>query len=73
MVLRQCWVERIKPIIVLNKIDRLILEWKMSPVEAYDILCRLLENVNVLMAGFHSDDIAELDELFHNKLKVYLL
>jgi len=41
-VLRQAWVENIKPCLVLNKIDRLITEWKMSPTEAYHHLQKLL-------------------------------
>jgi ribosome assembly protein 1 len=34
-VLRQAWLERLKPCLVLNKLDRLITEVKMSPSEAY--------------------------------------
>ena len=30
-VLRQCWIDKLKPLLVINKIDRLITEWKLSP------------------------------------------
>ena len=47
-VLRQAWLENIKPVLVLNKIDRLILELKMSPTEAYVHLSHLLQQVMLL-------------------------
>ena len=31
----QAWQENIRPVLVLNKVDRLILEMKMSQLEAY--------------------------------------
>lgn len=34
-VLRQAWLERLTPCLVLNKLDRLILELKLTPLEAY--------------------------------------
>lgn len=45
MVLEQAWLEGIKPCLVLNKIDRLILELSMSPMEAYDHIRHVLEQV----------------------------
>eukprot|EP00981_Chlorochromonas_danica_P002199 scaffold437_cov168-Ochromonas_danica.AAC.16 len=38
--------ERMKPCLVLNKIDRLIVESRLSTTEAYHHLRRLIENVN---------------------------
>jgi ribosome assembly protein 1 len=40
--------ERMKPCLVLNKIDRLIVESRLSCTEAYHHLRRLIENVNAL-------------------------
>lgn len=40
--------ERMKPCLVLNKIDRLIVESRLSSTEAYHHLRRLIENVNAL-------------------------
>ena len=35
IVLQQAWAEGIKPVLVLNKIDRLVIETKLSPLDAY--------------------------------------
>lgn len=35
VALQQAWVENIKPILVLNKLDRFIMELKLSPLDAY--------------------------------------
>ncbi|XP_074650773.1 elongation factor-like GTPase 1 [Tubulanus polymorphus] len=48
VVLRQAWLENIKPVLVLNKIDRLINELKMTPQEAYLHLQQVLEQVNAV-------------------------
>lgn len=40
--LRQAWIEHIKPILVLNKIDRYILELKLSPLDAYYKIMQVL-------------------------------
>lgn len=57
-VLRQCWTENLKPILVLNKIDRLITELKFSAEEAYDHLQRVIENVNSVIGSFFQSDRA---------------
>lgn len=51
-VLRQTWNEKLKPLLVVNKMDRLITELKMSPGEAYTHLSKLLEQVNAVMGSF---------------------
>jgi ribosome assembly protein 1 len=51
-VLRQTWIEKLKPLLVINKMDRLITELKMSPAEAYSYLGKLLESVNAVMGSF---------------------
>ena len=55
-VLRQAWTENVTPILVLNKLDRLITEVKLTPLEAYLHLNRILEQVNALMATFSMDE-----------------
>ena len=44
-MLRQAWLENIRPVLVLNKFDRLILEVKMSPLEAFLHLQHILVQV----------------------------
>ena len=58
-VLRQAWIDKVKPILVLNKMDRLIVELKLTPQEAYIHLNRILEQVNAIMATFFTGDLME--------------
>ncbi|CAB1115634.1 unnamed protein product [Ectocarpus sp. CCAP 1310/34] len=52
-----------RPLLVLNKVDRLASELKLTPLEAWQHLHRLVENVNALTATLVSaDECAELDE-----------
>nr|KAJ3423316.1 Cytoplasmic GTPase/eEF2-like protein (ribosomal biogenesis) [Polyrhizophydium stewartii] len=53
------WTEKVKPILVLNKIDRLITELKMTPIEAYMQLNKVLEQVNAILGGFYSEELME--------------
>lgn len=46
VVLRQAWLEDIQPVLVLNKIDRLILETKLSPLDCYYHIAQVLEQVS---------------------------
>lgn len=60
-VLRQAWMERLKPILVINKIDRLITEIKLAPIEAHHHLTQLVEQVNAVMGSFHAGERMEDD------------
>lgn len=60
-VLRQTWTEHLKPILVINKIDRLITELRMSPGEAYVHMSKLLEQVNAVIGSFFQGERMEED------------
>ncbi|KAF8237165.1 P-loop containing nucleoside triphosphate hydrolase protein [Tricholoma matsutake] len=60
-VLRQAWQDRLRPILVINKFDRLITELKLAPVEAQHHLARLIEQVNAVMGSFFAGDRMEDD------------
>ena len=60
-VLRQTWIEHLKPVLVINKIDRLITELKMSSGEAYTHLAKLLEQVNAVIGSFFQGERMEDD------------
>ncbi|KAJ3051247.1 Cytoplasmic GTPase/eEF2-like protein (ribosomal biogenesis) [Rhizophlyctis rosea] len=60
-VLRQAWQESVRPILVLNKVDRLITELKLSPTEAYTHMNKILEQVNAIMGTFHNENMMEAD------------
>lgn len=66
-VLRQVWLEKLKPILVINKIDRLITELKMTPAEAYLHLERVLEGVNAVIGGFFAGERMEEDLLWRER------
>ena len=72
-VLRQTWTEHIKPILVINKMDRLITELKMSPLEANSHLAKLIEQVNAVVGSFYQGERMEDDlkwrENLENKLR----
>jgi ribosome assembly protein 1 len=60
-VLRQAWLEKLRPLLVINKIDRLIWELKMSAGEAYTHLSRLVEEVNAVLGSFFQGERMEED------------
>ncbi|KIV87820.1 hypothetical protein PV11_03340 [Exophiala sideris] len=67
-VLRQVWMEKLKPLLIINKIDRLITELKMSPAEAYSHLERVLEGVNAVIGGFFQGERMEEDLQWREKM-----
>ena len=67
-VLRQSWIEKLKPVLVINKIDRLVTELKMSSTEAYTHLSRLLEQVNAVLGGFFQGERMEEDLQWREKI-----
>jgi elongation factor 2 len=55
-VLRQAMAEKVKPILLLNKLDRAFLELQMTPEEAYQNFRKAIESVNVIVAPFESEE-----------------
>ncbi|KAJ5620306.1 Ribosome assembly protein 1 [Penicillium lagena] len=68
-VLRQTWVEQLKPILVINKMDRLVTELMMSPSEAYAHLSRLLEQVNAVIGSFYQGERMEEDLQWRERME----
>lgn len=64
-VLRQAWLDNLKPILVINKMDRLIVELKLTPTEAYSHLSQLIEQVNAVMGSFFASERMEDDLRWH--------
>ncbi|GAB4824579.1 hypothetical protein Ancab_007452 [Ancistrocladus abbreviatus] len=63
-VLRQAWLEKLTPCLVLNKIDRLISELKLSPMEAYNRLLRIVHEVNGIMSTYKSEKyLSDVDSI----------
>lgn len=58
-VLRQAWLENIRPILVINKIDRLIMELKLTSQEAYMQLQKILGQVNAVTGSLFTSKVLE--------------
>lgn len=50
---------------MFNKIDRLILELRLSPIEAYHHLIRILEQVNAITGKLWASDRIEAETRRH--------
>jgi len=59
-VLRQAISERIKPILFVNKLDRVFLELHMDNEEAYQNFSRAIESVNVIIATYKDDKLGDV-------------
>jgi elongation factor 2 len=58
-VLRQALAEKIKPVLMVNKIDRGILELQVDGETMYQNFLRVIENVNVIISTYECDDMGE--------------
>lgn len=52
-VLRQAIGERVKPVLMVNKVDRALLELQLEPEECYQAFSRAIESVNVIIATYN--------------------
>ena len=55
-VLRQAWVEKVQPVVIINKIDKLITHRMLSPEEANAHLSKVLEQVNQVVGSLWAED-----------------
>lgn len=60
--LRQAWVENLKALLVINKVDRLITEQQMTPLDAYIRLQQLVEQINVIVGELFTSDVFSKEE-----------
>lgn len=51
-VLRQALAERIKPVLVINKVDRALLELQLGKEDLYNAFARTIESVNVVISTY---------------------
>ncbi len=59
-VLRQALTERIKPVLVINKVDRALLELQMDKESLYASLLRCVESVNVVISTYHDAALGDV-------------
>jgi elongation factor 2 len=55
-VLRQAIAERIKPLVLINKMDRAFLEFQLEQEDLYQTFQRIVESVNVIIDTYANDD-----------------
>jgi len=55
-VLRQAMQEKIRPILMINKVDRAIHELKLSPEEMYQRFLKVIEVVNSVISTYNDED-----------------
>jgi len=65
-VLRQAIAERIKPILFLNKLDRIFLELSMTPEEAFKSFRNSIESVNVIVETYNDESLGEIQVMPEN-------
>jgi elongation factor 2 len=58
-VLRQALNERIKPVLTVNKLDRMFLELLAEPEQIYQTLARTIESVNVVIATYQDTRLGD--------------
>ena len=59
-VLRQALSERIKPVVMVNKVDRALLELQLDPEEAYQSFFRTIQTVNVVIATYNDEKLGDV-------------
>jgi len=59
-VLRQALTERIRPVLFINKVDRVMLELQQDPEEAYQGFVKTIQNVNVVIATYNDPIMGDL-------------
>eukprot|EP00201_Polytomella_parva_P014391 CAMPEP_0175066456 /NCGR_PEP_ID=MMETSP0052_2-20121109/16521_1 /TAXON_ID=51329 ORGANISM="Polytomella parva, Strain SAG 63-3" /NCGR_SAMPLE_ID=MMETSP0052_2 /ASSEMBLY_ACC=CAM_ASM_000194 /LENGTH=785 /DNA_ID=CAMNT_0016333165 /DNA_START=42 /DNA_END=2396 /DNA_ORIENTATION=- len=63
-VLRQAWQEKVRPCLVINKIDRLATEIQLTPGEAALRFHQIVTHCNMIWSGFESEQfMREADSL----------
>ncbi|XP_017956107.2 elongation factor-like GTPase 1 [Drosophila navojoa] len=61
--LKQIYEEQLKPVLLLNKLDRLIMEKQMTPLDAYFHLTQVLEQVNAVLGSIFASDVLAKEDL----------
>ncbi|PHH56298.1 Elongation factor 2 [Ceratocystis fimbriata CBS 114723] len=59
-VLRQALGELIKPVVVINKVDRALLELQVSKEDLYQTFARTVESVNVIISTYSNKGLGDV-------------
>jgi len=58
-VLRQALGERIKPVLMVNKVDRALLELQLEQEEAYQSFAKTIETANVIISTYNDEKLGD--------------
>lgn len=72
LALKQAYTENIRPVLVLNKIDRLILEMQLTPLDTYVHLTQLLEQINAVVGELFATEVFENEESTIEKQVIFI-
>uniref|UniRef100_A0A182W053 Putative rRNA methyltransferase n=1 Tax=Anopheles minimus TaxID=112268 RepID=A0A182W053_9DIPT len=61
--LQQAYNEQLSTVLLLNKIDRLVLEKRLEPAEAYHHLAQVLEQVNAVVGNLFATDVFAREQI----------
>uniref|UniRef100_A0A182MQG0 Putative rRNA methyltransferase n=1 Tax=Anopheles culicifacies TaxID=139723 RepID=A0A182MQG0_9DIPT len=61
--LQQAYNEQLSTVLLLNKIDRLVLEKRLEPAEAYHHLAQVLEQVNAVVGNLFATDVLAREQI----------
>jgi len=59
-VLRQALGEKIKPVVIINKVDRGLLELQLTKEDLYQTFQRTIESVNVIIATYYDKTLGDM-------------
>jgi len=59
-VLRQALTERIKPVVIINKVDRALLELMVTKEDLFQSFSRTIESVNVIVSTYHDAALGDV-------------
>ena len=59
-ILRKAIGERIKPVLIVNKLDRIFLELNMTPDEAFKTFRNLIESDNVIVETYTDEKVGDI-------------
>ena len=66
-VLRQALMELIRPVLMINKVDRAFFELKHEPETIYQNFQRVIENVNVIISTYQKSDMMGDCQVYPNQ------
>lgn len=70
-VLRQAIGERIKPVLMMNKMDRALLELQLQPEDLYQTFQRIVESVNVIICTYGENETGPMGNVMVSRKRLF--